>query len=120
VKTILIVEDDEHQIRILSTLLTSKGYRTVQANSLDEAHATLRDFAPDLLILDVWLGWEHGLDLLNYLVVTDREFPVVVITGDPDAVARYPASARAVAGWVHKPVHLNDILSIVERTLGPA
>jgi DNA-binding NtrC family response regulator len=121
VKTILVVDDDEDQHAILRALLNHHGYSTLHARSVDEAHAILGLHTPDVIVLDLWLDDDaHGVDLLNFLVVTNRRIPIVMCTGDVHASTRYPASARVVTAWLTKPVHLADTLAAIEDAIGAA
>jgi DNA-binding NtrC family response regulator len=116
-KTILIVDDDEDQHVILGTLFSHYGYSTVHAHCLSEARAILAETAPDLVVLDIRLNWENGLDLLNVLHATDAKVPVVVCTSDALASFRYPAAVASAAAWIVKPTLTSNILPIVSRLL---
>ena len=119
--TILIVDDDEDQHVILRTLLCHYGYATLHARSLAQAYAILarEHTLPDLVVLDIRLPGEHGLDLLNVLHLNDPALPVVVCTSDVLAAHRYPAAAEAVAAWTVKPIPTSNILEIIARLVPP-
>ncbi len=79
VKTIAIIEDDEHIGNILETCLRQEGYRTIRAYSGTEARYLLADKRPDLVLLDLMLPGLSGEELLAeitgvpVIVVRDRK-----------------------------------------------
>lgn len=117
-KRVLVVDDDLDQHGILRVLLGYHGYETVHAVTLADARAVLADDPIDLVILDIRLGPEHGLDLLYGLAFEGPAVPVLVCTSDGNARNRYPGAARAAAGWIVKPVKFGDLVQTIQSIVG--
>jgi DNA-binding NtrC family response regulator len=117
-KRVLIVDDDIDQHGILRVLLGHHGFATVHAATLADARAVLANESVNLVILDVRLGRDHGLDLLYSLPFEGPNVPVLVCTSDADARFHYPAAANAAAGWMVKPFNFNELVRCVQRITG--
>jgi DNA-binding response OmpR family regulator len=117
-KRVLIVDDNFDQHGILRVLLGHHGFATIHAATLADARAVLESGPVDLVILDVRLGRDHGLDLLYSLPFEGPDVPVLVCTSDADARFRYPAAANAAAGWMVKPFNFDELICCVQRITG--
>ena len=112
-KTILIVEDDRDAREILTAVLGRAGYTTATAKNGKEALRKLKQFSPQLILLDLRMpemdGWE--LDRLMKLDPVLRKIPVVVIS----AFARLESSRSGLdaAAWFQKPIDLRALLDLV-------
>ena len=114
---ILLVEDDEAVRIMLMELLNREGYATLSAGDGLEASALLSEVTPELVITDFNMphmdGWELALYVRRHLPDT----PVLLVTGEPDGLAKahHPASPfEAVLG---KPFQLNSLLSMIRVLL---
>lgn len=113
-QTILVVEDSPDLRHLFSTYLRLAGY-TVEA--VGDGLAALRRIEqapPHLLVLDLGLPYLRGEDVASELAAQahTREIPVVIVTGEPRAIA--PASAACV---LMKPVNPADLVITVKRCL---
>ena len=81
-KTILIVEDNELNMKFLQDLLGVHGYKTVSCNDGIEALRIARDNRPDLVIMDIHLPEVSGLEITKWLKEDDdlRSIPVIAAT----------------------------------------
>ncbi|HSG28298.1 MAG TPA: response regulator [Candidatus Krumholzibacterium sp.] len=75
---ILIVDDEVNVRRLYSEELESEGYETILAENIGEALAAVQDQSPDLIILDIKLGEESGIDALMEIVERDKKLPVIL------------------------------------------
>ena len=107
---ILVVDDDERLRRLLVRYLTDHGFRVTAAADAAEARACLRSVRPDLMILDVTMPGETGLDLVDDLRRQgDAELPVLLLTarGAPeDRIAGFEAGADDYLGKPFDPYEL--------------
>ena len=81
-KTVLIVEDNELNMKLFNDLLEAHGYRTVQTRDGKEAVPLAREHMPDLILMDIQLPEISGLDVTRWLKddVDLRAIPVIAIT----------------------------------------
>jgi two-component system, OmpR family, phosphate regulon response regulator OmpR len=107
---ILVVDDDERLRRLLVRYLTDHGFRVTAAADAAEARACLRSVRPDLMVLDVTMPGETGLDLVDDLRWNgDAELPVLLLTarGAPeDRIAGFEAGADDYLGKPFDPYEL--------------
>jgi two-component system phosphate regulon response regulator OmpR len=107
---ILVVDDDERLRRLLVRYLTDHGFRVTAAADAAEARACLRSLRPDLMILDVTMPGETGLDLVDDLRRGgEAELPVLLLTarGAPeDRIAGFEAGADDYLGKPFDPYEL--------------
>jgi DNA-binding response OmpR family regulator len=76
---IILVIDDEPNIRLLyNDVLTESGHRVLEAESGREGLALIEQHAPDLVVLDIKLKSESGLDVLQKIVHQHPDLPVVL------------------------------------------
>lgn len=83
---LLVVDDDARLRALLQRFLTENGFRVTPAADAAEARAALKAVAFDLLVLDVMMPGETGLELVDSLRRQGQEVPVLMLTarGDPD------------------------------------
>ncbi len=88
--TILIVDGEARNCRVLQALLHSKGYLTVSVGSGDEALAEVARQAPDLILLDIMIRDRDGYEVAKVLKADSAtaSIPVVMLTAQADAAAR--------------------------------
>jgi DNA-binding response OmpR family regulator len=115
-RTILIVEDDEATRVGLLVLLAEAGYRTIGAGTLQQATDLLAQQNPDLMIVDVRLGGDNGLQLV---AMASRPIPAIVTTAYADPILE--AEARQLgADFMVKPFSPAALLKLIERKLAEA
>jgi two-component system response regulator MprA len=119
----LLVVDDDRDIRdALQDVFEGAGYEVRLAGDGHEALATLRegDWAPDLIVLDLMMPRMNGFEFRD--VQRHEEplcrIPVLLASADP----ALPQAARSlgVAGYLRKPLDLDDLLGTVSRLCSPA
>src|SRR2546423_13526908 len=81
-KTVLIVEDNELNMKLFNDLLEAHGYATLQTRDGMEALKIAREHRPDLIVMDIQLPEVSGLDVTKWLKEDDnlREIPVIAVT----------------------------------------
>ena len=118
-KLILIVEDDCDVARLLAEVLEAEGYSTAVAGNGREALDHLRNNGhPDLILLDMMMpvmdGWKFREEQRK--LPAFASIPVVTVTADGDA--RGKAASIQAAGYVPKPLRIDNLLDEVERICG--
>jgi two-component system KDP operon response regulator KdpE len=111
--TVLVVDDDPSLRLLCRVNLELEGYHVLEAGTVPEAQAMLVGDGVDLVLLDVHIGPESGLELMRAVRDEGGAPPVVLVTGS----ARLDAETQAEAdGVVTKPFRLEELLGVV-RTL---
>ena len=116
-KQIMVIDDDPDVRSLLTTILEEKGYRVFEAESGSEAIKALNQNVPHLIITDLLLPGEHGLDLIQ--IVKSKYFiPVIILSG----VYRHREVEKIieenfVEAFFEKPVDMNKLLAKVSRLL---
>lgn len=111
---VLVVDDDEMYLAGIKILLESAGYDTFVATSLADGKRELHSRAPDLLIVDVRLGSDNGLQLL--IAPGEVRIPAIVVTGLSDSALRADAAAFG-ASYLVKPAASDALLALIEQKL---
>jgi two-component system, chemotaxis family, chemotaxis protein CheY len=120
-QTLLVVDDDRDIREALQDVLEGAGYHVHLAGDGREALACLhRGCCPDLILLDLMMPRMNGFEFRD---VQRREeplchIPVLLASADPEL----PRAARAlgVAGYLRKPLDLDDLLGAVSSLCAPA
>ncbi len=109
---ILVVDDDARLRALLSRYLAEQGFRVSTAENAADARAKLRSVSPDLLVLDVMMPGENGLNLIESLRRDQGDqaaLPVLLLTarGAPeDRIAGFEAGADDYLGKPFEPLEL--------------
>jgi two-component system cell cycle response regulator DivK len=121
-KTILIVEDNELNMKLFHDLLEANGYATVQTRSGSEALKLAREHRPDLILMDIQLPEVSGLEVTKWIKDDEelRSIPVVAVTafamkGDEERIR-----AGGCEAYISKPISVGKFLETVRSFLGPA
>ncbi len=106
---VLVVDDDDRLRRLLHRYLSENGFRVTMAETAADARAKMRSVQPDLLVLDVSMPGETGLDLTESMRREKSDVPVLLLTarGAPeDRIAGFEAGADDYLGKPFDPYEL--------------
>ena len=113
--TILVIEDDSSVLSLVERLLTAKGHTVLAAHDPDDATSVLarHSVSPDLLLADIMLGGQTGVDYARSLKTIHPALKVVFMTG---LAHRAPAALRTGLGPViHKPFGADELYRVIEE-----
>jgi len=120
-KKILIVEDNDLNLKLFRDLLGANGYTTFETREGIEAIAMTRNVQPDLIIMDIQLPEISGLDVTRKIKADPamRHIPVIAVTAfamkdDEDKIMRAGCEA-----YLSKPIAIDDFLRTIRRFLEP-
>jgi len=120
-KTVLIVEDNELNMKLFHDLLQANGYQTVQTRSGMEAMPLARQHRPDLILMDIQLPEVSGLEVTKWLKDDEelKAIPVVAVTafamkGDEERIR-----AGGCEAYISKPISVAKFLETMRSFLGP-
>lgn len=118
-KTVLIVEDNELNMKLFNDLLFAQGYRTLQTQDGMNALEIARAEMPDLILMDIQLPEVSGLEVTKWLKEEDdlRHIPVIAVTafamkGDEEKIRD-----GGCEDYIAKPISVVDFLATVKRFL---
>lgn len=119
-KKVLIVEDNELNMKLFHDLLDSQGYETYQTREGLQALALARQHRPDLILMDIQLPEISGLEVTKWLKDDEElsHIPVVAVTafamkGDEERIRQGGCEA-----YISKPISVMNFLETVRRHLG--
>ena len=115
-KKILVIDDEPHIVKYLTTFLQDCGYETCSAANGEEGFEVLKRERPDLITLDLQMPDETGTRFYRNMVKTKefKDVPVIVISGIP---GRHLAVTKPVAVF-EKPIDREALIATVKNTIG--
>jgi two-component system cell cycle response regulator DivK len=121
-QAVLIVEDNELNMKLFNDLLAAHGYRTIQTRNGFEALELARTHRPDLILMDIQLPEVSGLEVTRWLKDDDElcQIPIVAVTafamkGDEERIRSGGCEA-----YISKPISVMSFLETIRRFIGPA
>lgn len=114
--TILIVDDDPRICRVLQRYLTTAGYRVLLAGDGSEMREVMRMQETDLVILDLQLPGEHGLDLARELRQKSN-VGIIIVTGSGDKIDEIVGLEGGADDYLTKPVNERELLARIRSVL---
>jgi two-component system, cell cycle response regulator DivK len=121
-RTILYVEDNEYNRKIVRQLLGRTSYRLVEANDGESGVAMAQQEIPQLILMDVQLPKMSGLDATRTLKADPRtsHIPIIVITSFALSGDRDKAAAAGADSYLAKPYSPRELLALVRQYLPEA
>jgi len=113
--SVLLVDDDQSLIETLRIGLTKRGYDVTSASSAATALESLTERDYDVVVTDLNMKGESGIDLCSKVVQLHRELPVIVLTGFGSYDAAVAAIRAGAYDFISKPVQLGVLTIAVDR-----
>lgn len=112
---ILIIEDILDNAELIQRVVEAKGHTTELAADGESALRLAAEHKPDLIVLDLGLPDIDGPTVLTQLRrIPDRaEIPVVAVTAWPEETARKVVAAYGCAGFLAKPIRIDDLVALL-------
>jgi len=117
-RTVLIVDDDPAQRRLLADFIGSRGLRTVEADSGEAALERIRQQPPDMVLLDVRLPGIDGIATLGAIRQFAVQLPVILITAHGHLRQAVEAIKSGADDYLLKPLDLDELEAAVFDGLG--
>jgi len=121
-KTVLIVEDNELNMKLFHDLLDAHGYETIQTRSGLDVLALAREHRPSLILMDIQLPEVSGLEVTRWLKDDDelREIPVIAVTafamkGDEERIRD-----GGCEDYISKPISVHGFMKTIRQFIGEA
>jgi two-component system, cell cycle response regulator DivK len=122
VQSVLIVEDNELNMKLFNDLLVAHGYKTIQTRNGFDALDLVRKHRPDLILMDIQLPEVSGLEVTRWLKDDDTlcQIPIIAVTafamrGDEERIRSGGCEA-----YISKPISVMTFLDTVRKFIGPS
>ena len=114
---ILVVEDNEKNMKLFRDVLGAKGYRTLEATTGSEAVDVASEHTPDLVLMDIRLPDLDGVQALHRLRAntSTATIPVLALTAQAMQGDRERFLAEGFDGYLSKPVNVRELVSVVQE-----
>jgi CheY-like chemotaxis protein len=112
---ILIIEDNEKNLKLVRDLLQVKGYRTLEAGTAELGMELARRFIPQLVLMDIQLPGMDGVTALGQLKgdPATAQIPVIALTAFAMQNERQRFHAAGFDGYLGKPISIQELLAVV-------
>jgi two-component system cell cycle response regulator DivK len=117
---ILVVEDNEKNMKLFRDVLEATGYRTLEATTGEQALELATEHDPDLVLMDVQLPGIDGVEAVRRLRADERtaELSIVALTAQAMAGDRERFLESGFDEYISKPVDVPDFISTIKRFCG--
>ena len=114
---VLVVEDNERNMKLFRDVLQASGYRTLEATTGERAVELVLEHRPDLVLMDIQLPDIDGIEALDRLRADERtaSVPVLALTAQAMDGDRERFLAAGFDGYLSKPVDIADFVATVKR-----
>ncbi len=117
--TVLIVEDNDKNMKLARDVLQNKGYQTLEAVTGEEGVRLAKEKVPDLVLMDIQLPGINGIEAFKQIRADGKtaRIPVVALTASVTPTDRSAISAAGFDAFVSKPINLKEFLDTVKRLI---
>ncbi|MEM8649122.1 MAG: response regulator [Pseudomonadota bacterium] len=119
-KTVMIVEDNELNMKLFNDLLEAKGYNVIQTRNGMDALALAREHHPNLILMDIQLPEVSGLEVTKWIKddETISNIPIIAVTafamkGDEERIRRGGCEA-----YISKPISVGPFIETIQYYIG--
>lgn len=121
-KPILIVEDNDKNLKLVRDVLRFKGYETIEAMTAEEGLRLAREELPSLILMDIQLPDFDGITALMRLRADQltREMPVLAVSASAMPDDQQKIIASGFNAYITKPIDILNLIQTVERFIGKA
>jgi DNA-binding response OmpR family regulator len=115
---VLLAEDDQTMVNLLKTLLHMDGFEVIAVDADEDVPAAISRHQADILVLDVHLSNQNGLDVLDTIRTTDREHKVrvIMISG---LNLKEDCLRRGADDFLMKPFMPDDLFKMLRKNIKP-
>ena len=117
---ILIVEDNEKNMKLVRDVLQVKGYGTIEAGTAEDGIRLAASHKPDLVLMDIQLPGMNGIEALGVLRSdpATAHIPVIAVTASVMQQDRKLITEAGFDAYIGKPINLKEFLDTVGRYVG--
>ena len=117
--TILIVEDNDKNMKLARDILNAKGYKTLEAVTGEEGVKLAKEKTPDLVLMDIQLPGINGIEAFRRIRADAKtaRIPVVALTASVTPTDRSEITAAGFDAFIGKPISLKEFVETVKRLI---
>jgi two-component system cell cycle response regulator DivK len=116
---VLIVEDNEKNLKLVRDVLQVKGYETIEAGTAEDGLALAASRKPDLVLMDIQLPGMSGIDALKALRAdpATAHIPVIAVTASVMQQDRKHITEAGFDAYLSKPLDIREFLATVKKII---
>lgn len=115
--TIMYIEDEVEALRTMIKFLNIRGYGVVVALTAEEGYDRLREYDPVIILIDIKLVGQNGIDFIKKIRKEGIDVPIIVITAYPQMVTEMELKELNIHGYFIKPFSYADLFKTINKTL---
>lgn len=114
---ILVIDDNPHILEAIELVLQTEGYQTKTFTKSEGVEEEIKQYKPDLILLDLLLSGRNGEEITKVLKKDPhtKDIPIIIISAHP--TAEKTAKAAGADGFIAKPFDISDLLHQVQSLL---
>lgn len=119
-RRVLVVEDDNLNIKLKRDILTANGYEVIEATDGMEGVKLAAEKLPDLILMDMHLPGINGIEAFRRIRgdAATREIPVIFVTASAQAIDKELILQSGPDGYLVKPFDIDELLELVKSKCG--
>lgn len=114
---IMVVDDEESLVRLITYNLSKEGYTTVYAYDGNEVWDMVNKENPDLIILDLMLPGKDGLEICRELRANNISIPIIMLTARDDEIDKVVGLELGADDYVTKPFSVRELIARVKAVM---
>lgn len=114
-KRVLVVDDEQLILKIISDILTKEGYEVIIANNCEKAADYLRSSSFNVVLSDIKMPVKSGIDLLGEIKNQDPNLPVILMTGFASLETAVEAVQNGAFDYLIKPLDYGKLKNVIEH-----
>jgi two-component system cell cycle response regulator DivK len=120
--TVLIIEDNEKNMKLARDVLQAKGYQTLEAVTGEEGVKLAKEKRPDLVLMDIQLPGINGIEAFRQIRgdAGTKAIPVIALTASVTPTDRTAITAAGFDAFLGKPINLKEFVDTVKRLVEKA
>ncbi|MEQ9619422.1 MAG: response regulator [Deltaproteobacteria bacterium] len=116
-KRVLVVDDEQLILKIISDILTKEGYEVIIANNCEKAIENLKSASFNVVLSDIKMPIKSGIDLLEEIKNKDPNIPVILMTGFASLETAVEAVHNGAFDYMIKPLDYGKLKSVIEHAV---
>lgn len=117
-RKLLLVDDDETFCSVLQQALQKRDFDVESATNISDAVNCAKQFEPAYAVVDLRIGHESGLELVNQLIQINPDIHIVMLTGYSSVATAVEAIKLGATYYLTKPADVNEIIAALDKKKG--